>query len=228
LVDARNKPVSAVIRGHRCRCGVSCDGDIHPQGQGATMTQFLLIRHGNHDGPENILFGRTDEVGLSSDGREQIRRLGLFLARPEIDLIYTSPRRRCRETASELALVCDAPVEEDLALDEVDYGAWTGHSFRELSRDAVWTAWNDHRDFVRVPGGERMRDVQIRVLRLMQCVSAIHPGARVVLVTHAEVIRAAMLAERGMSLRQWSEIDVEPGSVWPLERSLPPIEAVAL
>lgn len=191
------------------------------------MTQFLLIRHGKHDGPEHILIGRNDEYGLSAAGREQIRRLGLFLARPQIDLVCTSPRRRCRETATEIALACDAPVIDDEMLDEVDYGDWTGHTFGELERDTIWTAWNAHRDFVRIPRGERMRDIQIRIMRFLQQMAAVHPGARIVVVTHAEIIRAAMLAERGLSLRQWAEIDVELGSVWPLERSAPPLEAVA-
>jgi broad specificity phosphatase PhoE len=191
------------------------------------MTQFLLIRHGKHNGSDNVLLGRTDEAGLSVEGHEQVRRLGLFVARPQIDLVYTSPRRRCRETAREIALAAAAPLEAAEALDDVDYGAWTGSSFTQLARDTIWTAWNAHRDFVRVPNGERMRDVQIRILRFLQCVSAVHPAARVAVVTHAELIRAAVLAERGLSLRDWAQIEIEPCSVWLLERQEPSIEAVA-
>jgi broad specificity phosphatase PhoE len=191
------------------------------------MTQFLFIRHGKHVGPEGVLLGRSDAAGLSEEGREQIRRLGFFVARPQVDLIYTSPRRRCLETATELAIALDALVEADVALDEVDYGTWTGRSFDDLAHDSAWTAWNDQRDVVRIPDGERMRDVQIRVLRYLQCASAVHPDARIAVVTHAEVIRAAMLAECGLSLRQWADIDVEPGSVWLMERIAPTVEAVA-
>lgn len=191
------------------------------------MTQFLLIRHGKHNGSDGVLLGRTDVASLSPEGRDQIRRLGVFLARPQIDLIYSSPRRRCRDTASELATVCYAPVQADAALDEVDYGEWTGRPIALVADDPVWAAWNDHRDFVRIPGGERMRDVQVRILRHLQCAAALHPEARIAIVTHAEVIRAALLAERGLSLRQWADIEVEPGSVFPIERDAPAIEAVA-
>jgi broad specificity phosphatase PhoE len=191
------------------------------------MTHFLLIRHGKHNGPDGVLLGRSDAAGLSDEGREQIRRLGFFLARPQVDFIYTSPRLRCRETAAELAIAFGAPVETDEALDEVNYGEWTGRTFDDLAGDAVWATWNDQRDFVRVPGGERMRDVQIRIMRHLQCASALHPDARIAIVTHAEVIRAAVLAERNLSLRQWAEIDVELGSVWPLDRIQPVAEAVA-
>jgi Fructose-2,6-bisphosphatase len=191
------------------------------------MTQFLLIRHGKHDGPEGVLLGRTDAAGLSDEGREQIRRLGVFIARPQVDLIYSSPRRRCAETATELAVALNAAVEIDEALDEIDYGAWTGRSLKELEGDPAWLAWNEQRDFVRIPDGERMRDVQIRILRHLQCAAAVHPDARIVIVTHAEVIRAAVLAERRLRFRQWSEIEVEPGSVWLMERIVPAIKAVA-
>jgi broad specificity phosphatase PhoE len=191
------------------------------------MTQFLLIRHGKHTGPEDVLLGRSDAAGLSGEGWEQIRRLGFFLARPQVDLIYASPRRRCLDTAAQLAMAFGAPVETDEALDEVDYGSWTGQSFSALAGDPVWAEWNEKRDLVRAPGGERMRDVQVRILRHLQCASVLHPEARIAVVTHAEVIRAALLAERGLSLRKWSEIDVELGSVWPIERFAPAIEAVA-
>lgn len=181
------------------------------------MTTFLLVRHGRTDLTNDVLLGRSDPVGLSQDGKAQIHRLGFFMSRHKVDLIQTSPRRRCRETASELALALNAAVEDAEALDEVDFGDWTGCRFDELAGNPLWQEWNEHRDGTRPPNGERMREVQIRIVRHMQCLAAVYTEGRIVLVTHAEVIRAVLLHQNGMPLRDWSRLRVEPGTVWSIE-----------
>ncbi len=174
-----------------------------------------------------VLLGRSDPAGLSEDGRAQIQRLGFFLARHKVDLIQTSPRRRCRETASELAVALNAAVEDAEALDEVDFGGWTGRRFDDLAGDPLWQEWNEHRDSTRPPNGERMREVQIRVVRHMQCLAAVYTEERIVLVTHAEVIRAVLLHQNGLPLRDWSRLRIEPGTVWSVEQAAAGIEQEA-
>ena len=41
--------------------------------------------------------------------------------------------------ATELAV----PLSIEAALDEVDYGVWTGKSFHELAQDSHWRRWNE-------------------------------------------------------------------------------------
>ncbi len=182
------------------------------------MTTFLLVRNGRTDLTNDVLLGRSDPAGLSEDGKAQIHRLGFFMSRHKVDLIQTSPRRRCRETASELALALNAAVEDAEALDEVDFGEWTGRRFDDLAGDPLWQEWNERRDSTRPPGGERMRDVQIRVVRHMQCLTAVYPEGRIVLVTHAEVIRAVLLHQNGLPLRDWRRFRIEPGTVWSVDQ----------
>ena len=63
----------------------------------ASMTyRIFLIRHGATPGNlEGRYIGRTDEA-LSAAGREDILRHQY----PPVDLVFTSPMRRCRETAA--------------------------------------------------------------------------------------------------------------------------------
>lgn len=185
------------------------------------MTTFLLVRYGRCDLAEDVLLGRSDTAGLSEDGRQQIARLGFF-ARHKVELIQSSPRRRCRETASELAKTLQAPVEDIEALDEVNYGAWTGHSFEELRSAPKWNLWNEKRDSARPPDGETMREVQSRVIRHMQCLAAVYPDSRLVIVTYAEVIRAVLLHHNHMPLRDWQRFRIEPGTVWCIDQELAP------
>ena len=96
---------------------------------------------------------------------------------------------------------------------EVDFGAWTGMSFEDLAADGTWNFWTMLRSVARPPEGETMREVQDRVLRYLARAHKNHPGERIVVVTHLEVIRAAVLACQGRSLDAYAEVSVAPAGV---------------
>jgi broad specificity phosphatase PhoE len=177
------------------------------------VTTFLLIRHAACAQMSERLYGRTVAAPLSSEGCEQARRLGLRLAREPLTLVHSSPRERARDTAAVIAAGHGLAVQVDAALDEVDFGEWSGITFRDLERDARWRAWNQDREKRAPPGGESIHEVQQRVLGLLHALGRSHPHECVALVSHAEVIRSALLALRGWSPNRWREIEIEPASV---------------
>ncbi len=63
-----------------------------------------------------------------------------------------------------------------------------------------------------------MQDVRRRTVQHMRCVAAVYPRQSVVLVTHAENIRAALLHEKRVPLREYWRFDVRPGSITRLAR----------
>lgn len=65
----------------------------------ANAATIFLVRHGEVDNPSRILPGRLPNFHLSVHGRAQAKQAGLFLQKQHIDIIYTSPLERCRETA---------------------------------------------------------------------------------------------------------------------------------
>jgi probable phosphoglycerate mutase len=58
-----------------------------------------------------------------------------------------------------------------------------------------------------------MVEAQTRVVGLVERLRRKHPDGRVVLVSHADVIRALLLHGLGLPLDQFLRIEVEPGSV---------------
>ena len=99
------------------------------------MRTIYLIRHGKPEFPDERKYciGRTD-LSLSEEGRTQIRALGETFAGRRIEKIYTSPLKRCRESAAILQEVIDRsiPIEVVDGLAEIDMGEWDGHSFDEI------------------------------------------------------------------------------------------------
>lgn len=176
------------------------------------MAAIYLARHGSHALVDRILLGRSDSVGLSEKGCLEAKALVAKLEGAPMSLVQSSPRRRCRETALLVATELGAPVAIEAALDELDYGRWTGKSFDELAYDDEWRRWNEARGSTRPPGGESAAEAQTRILaHLAEAARTTGPG--VLMVTHAEIIRLVMLARRGLGLNDWQSIPVAPGSL---------------
>lgn len=181
--------------------------------ESAPATRLFFVRHASHDLLDHVLVGRGPDVPLSAAGIEEAYQVAAKLAKRGITRVHTSPRQRAVETANMIARTAKAPLQIAFALDEIDLGAWTGLTFAELEKDPRWHFWNMMRSLARPPEGESMREVQDRILAYLTRLHTDHLGARIALVTHAEVIRAAILYCEGRSLDAYAEVKISPAEI---------------
>jgi broad specificity phosphatase PhoE len=175
---------------------------------------FFLIRHAAQALIGERLAGRTAEAALGEAGLAQAVRLGERMRNERLDAIQTSPRERTLETGWAIARACGiASIETVDALDEVDFGAWSGVDFETLSQDLRWRRWNERRSLARAPEGESMLEVQGRVVRQIEHARAVWPDGSLAMISHAEVIRAALIYFLGLSLDAWRLIEISPASI---------------
>jgi broad specificity phosphatase PhoE len=174
------------------------------------MTICLLIRHAAFDFGTRHLAGQS-ECALSAEGEEQAKRLARLL--PRKATVYSSPRRRCLQTIGPYLAATRNSASPCAALDEIDFGSWTGRPFASLERDPAWKQWNEHRDTARAPNGECMGEAQRRILAHIATVAADDPQGTFILVTHAELIRSVILRCLSLSLDDWKQIDVPYASI---------------
>jgi broad specificity phosphatase PhoE len=177
------------------------------------MATIYLVRHADHSAPDEVLIGRTKGVGLCDSGFTQARQLALQFARRRVTLVQASPQLRARETAEPLGIMLGRAVEVSDCLDEIDYGAWTGRSFHDLADDPEWNRWNCSRSGARPPGGESMQELQRRAVAHLEEMNRQQPDGEIVMVTHAEVIRAAILHFVGLHIDSYARIAVPKASV---------------
>ena len=113
------------------------------------MLKGILIRHGKTYG--NML-GRY--IGSRTD--EPLCREGIRLLRekkyPPAEYVYTSPMRRCLETAGEI--YPGVPCGRNHLLAECDFGAFENKNYKELAGDARYQAWIDSGGTLPFPQGE--------------------------------------------------------------------------
>jgi len=177
------------------------------------MTVFHLIRHGEHGLLGKVLAGRMPGVVLTERGRAEIAAVAERLAEDGVAALYASPLERTRESAEILSERLGLPVQFRDDVIELDYGEWTGTTFEAIRADPRWKLWSSARSLACIPGGETMREVQRRVVEALLELQARHPEETVAIVSHGDVIRAALVFALGMPLDFYHRIEVSQGSV---------------
>jgi broad specificity phosphatase PhoE len=185
------------------------------------MTTFYLIRHGACAGLGERLWGRTADVCLNDEGKAQAQRVAAYLKDVGLEAIYSSPLERALETAETIARVAKLKVKQSPAFNEIDFGEWSGKSFDALSRDERWRRFNTQRSVTSIPGGESILAVQARVVADIERLSAQHrerlatqgKDARVAIVSHADVIKAAVGYVAGTPIDLLQRFEISPCSV---------------
>ena len=177
------------------------------------MTTFFLIRHASCNGLGRTLWGRTPGVCLTENGKLQAQRLAERFRGLTLHAIYSSPLERAIETAETLGREAKVEVHKDPAFNEIHFGDWTGKSFDALSSDECWRRFNNQRQATRIPGGESFVEVENRVVNALDSLRAQYNGANIAIVSHADVIKAAVgyVATTPIDLLQ--RIEISPCSV---------------
>lgn len=177
------------------------------------MITLALIRHAAHALVGHTIVGRAPGVHLSPAGVQQAQALARRLAGGALAALYTSPLERAAETAAAIGarLGLEARVAQEL--NEIDFGAWTGRTIAELDQIEAWRQFNHFRSTARIPDGESMVEVQARFLQLIERLTPAHPGDTVALVSHGDVIKAALAHYLGVHLDLFQRIEIAPASL---------------
>jgi probable phosphoglycerate mutase len=176
-------------------------------------TTFFLVRHAAHDRVASVLCGRMPGVSLGPRGHEQARRVAARLSTENVASVQSSALERARQTAEPIAGCVARNVELNDGIMEVDFGAWSGRSFEDLERDPRWASWNKARAVSRPPGGETMLEAQARIVGAIERLESVYRDRAVVLVSHADVIKAALLYHLGLPIDAFARFDIDAASI---------------
>jgi probable phosphomutase (TIGR03848 family) len=178
-----------------------------------TVATLVLIRHATTPTTGKRLGGWTPGVHLDAGGREQAERVAGRLAAAPVAAVYASPLERTQETARILARPHDLRVRTRRGIGEVDFGEWTDRPLGQLRRRKAWELVQRAPSRVTFPGGESIRAVQARAVDTLEDLAAAHGDDLVVVVSHADVIKAAIAHYLAMPLDAFQRLVVAPASV---------------
>lgn len=147
-------------------------------------------------GASGLCYGRSDWPAHAAASQAAAQALAAWL--PPGTAVRASPLQRCALLARQLqALRPDAACTFDPRLAEMDFGAWEGRPWAHIPRaemDAWLACFADHPP----GGGETLRTFMARVAAAWDDWRASSRPA--LWITHAGVMRAALLLSRGIRL----------------------------
>jgi len=177
------------------------------------MTKILLIRHATTDSVGKRLSGRTLGVHLNAEGQTQAQQLAQRLDGSAVAALYSSPLERAVQTAEPIAttLKLQTIIQDDFL--EINFGDWTNKTFAELQNEHQFNLFNSFRSSTRIPGGELMLEAQTRIVAGLQKLCRQHPHATVAVVSHSDLIKAAVAYYAGIHLDMFQRLEIGPASV---------------
>jgi len=184
-----------------------------------TALRLLAIRHGETAWSREQRFAGARDVPLTDRGRRQSEALAAALADTPVAAVYTSPLERARASAEAIARPHRLDVRVEPAFREMAFGAWEGLTREEVAASAAGAmeTWRQAPDRIVPPGGEALGAVAARVAEATARLIATHPGATVILVSHAIVTRLIVLAALGLGPERLWAVDASPAGVTEIE-----------
>lgn len=176
-------------------------------------TRIYLIRHGQVAGHDQPRYNGQADVALTDIGVEQYHRLKERLADSGISACYTSDLSRCAIGAG---IICQQFGIEPVArreLRELNIGVWEGLTWQEIKANwpDEWRARLADLVHYRVPEGERLIDVEARVMPVINEIVDRHKGQELLVVGHGGVNRIVLLNAIGAPLAGMFNIEQNYG-----------------
>ncbi len=175
---------------------------------------MLLVRHGQTPTTGKLLPGRAPGLHLADVGHEQAARAAERIAAlSRVDAVYASPLERARETAAPIAAARGLKVQIDKGLLECEFGDWTGAELKKLMKLPEWSTVQRAPSTFTFPNGESFTAMQSRMVGAIDRLRAKHAGGVIVLVSHADPIKAAVAHAMGTHIDLFQRIVIGTCSV---------------
>ena len=178
------------------------------------MRYIYLLRHGNPGNGDDLkrCLGSTD-VCLSAYGRKQIEESRDFINKYPWQRIYSSPMRRCVETAQCLGIKREELILKE-NLQEMEAGIWENLTFREIKEryPELYKKRGKHLGTFAVQGAESFEQAG---KRFTNCLSEIRTETEenILVIAHAGVIRGCLCTISGKDYDQVMDYSIPYGSI---------------
>ncbi len=184
------------------------------------MSYLILVRHGESEWNKTGTWTGLTDIGLSQKGKEEAKQAGRKIKDLPIDEMFTSILSRAKDTGTIILDVAgkkNISITENQALNERDYGIYTGKNKWEIQKEVgekeflkIRRSW-DHQ----IPNGESLKDVYKRVVPYYQ--SMILPdlkqGKNVLISAHGNSLRALIKYLENISDDQIPNLEIPTGQM---------------
>ena len=185
----------------------------------------FLLRHGQTCGSETKRFIGITDVDLDPTGILQASYWKQAFGPINLDAVYSSLLNRCDDTAQLIAN--GKKVIKTSALNEINMGSWDGQTFDRIKKDQPeeFKKRGRYIDTFKAPGGESFYDVSLRAIPFFNlCTKDMGKGMgmglekdmgkKILIVTHAGVIRVILCHILKLKLKELFQIKLSFGQLF--------------
>lgn len=177
------------------------------------MTILIFIRHGETAWSRSKEFrfrGRID-IPLTNHGILQAKATGRRLQDEKITKVYTSPLKRAKDTASEIARMHNLEVLDHPGFIDLNFGTWQGELHKKLKKEQgeLYNQWLSSPETVVFPKGEALVNVRERIESACNDLVTKYLNETIVIVTHGAVLRVILCFLKGIGNEHYWEYKID-------------------
>jgi broad specificity phosphatase PhoE len=185
---------------------------------------YYLLRHGQTlyqltPKEERIIysFPEPKPILLTDYGKKQIKEVAEELKKENIDLIFSSPISRTKQTAEIVAKILGLNVEFDDRLKEINLGFYNSKPRIDYINEFLKKEGSFYK---RVSGGESWEDVKNRVLDFINSIEKKYNKKKVLIISHGNPLAILEGVMRGFPDKElsWKHLGISPFKTAELKR----------
>lgn len=163
--------------------------------------RYFLVRHteSNHN-IQNVCASGSEHgkpvSRLTKNGIKQAGAMAQELKKKKVDIIFSSPYFRTKETAKIISKITGAKMIFDKRIVELNTGVFDG---RPVNEHKKFFSEPIEEFYKRPPGGEHLGDVKKRMLDFVRDINSRYQGKNIVIVSHGDPLWVLAGGMRGLS-----------------------------
>ncbi len=182
--------------------------------------RLILVRHGETEWNRQRRVQGLSNLALNETGRRQAEAVARALKNEKVDVIYTSPLRRAKETARAIGRFHKVEVEIRDGLKELDVGDVDGMTYEDMKihHGEFFTRWMTDFTSVRLPGGGFVPELRDQCCMAIQDIvkkeQRVESDDRVaVVVTHFFPLMCIICNSMGLDLSHCRRLRLDLASI---------------
>lgn len=164
--------------------------------------EIHLIRHTAVENPDHLCYGFA-EIPLRKDFEEDLKDVEID---KDFDLIISSPSQRCLSLAKYFQL----NYETDERIREMNFGDWELKKWAEIPEGEI-NPWYEDFITIKTKNGESLLEMQTRVSEFWNELISKENINKVLIITHAGVMRLIIQAILQFPLENMFSIQIDYG-----------------
>ena len=175
--------------------------------------QVFLLRHGETPFNRESRCQGVSDLELTELGEQQAGEVAAHLSEESIHAVYSSHLQRATQTARIVSRAHGVSITIEHDLRELDHGELEGLTFVQIrdKYEEFITRWRSEPADLRVPGGERLADVDERAWRAVNRIVANHEDDHTILmVSHNFPILSVLCRITQTPLNDYRTFHLDP------------------